>query len=432
MQEINREIHKRRPSIWAEELLKITLDDWQVQFLESPKKRKILNIHRQAGKSAMSSMKCLHTAIFKPGSLSLIIAPSLRQSQENFISIKKAIDLIPNPPVFDTFTKLGLSTADGSRILCLPGGNEGTTIRGFAKPDIIIEDEASRCSDDLHQAILPMMTANPDCEFIMASTPHGPQGHFYQTWISDLPNWQKIKLKASDNPRISKEFLEEQKHGPNGMRYYLQEFECAFVSVADARMKREWLKYEDHPPAGLCPGSLSPGHRIAMGVDLAISEKATADYTAICVLGRDVSGCLHVLDVERIRGSFQQQIDLIKQKAAKWQPSVVGIEDVQYQRVMVQQISAQTSLNVRGIRPDKDKVSRFAPLEGRYELGQIYHVRGLDPAFEAELLSFPMGAHDDQVDAMSIAFEALNHQEPPKTMLTFSTTPMARSYNKIF
>jgi predicted phage terminase large subunit-like protein len=87
---------------------------------------------------------------------------------------------------------------------------------------------------------------------------------------------------------------------------------------------------------------------------------------------------------------------------------VVGIEDVQYQKAMVQQIAAQTTLNVQGIKPDKDKVSRFAPLEGRYELGQIIHVRGLEPEFEAELLSFPMGNHDDMVDAMSIAFAALD------------------------
>jgi predicted phage terminase large subunit-like protein len=145
-----------------------------------------------------------------------------------------------------------------------------------------------------------------------------------------------------------------------------------------------------------------------MGVDLAISEKATADYTAACILGRDASGSLHVLDMARTRASFSQQIDFIKQLATKWQPSIVGIEDVQYQKAMVQQISAQTSLNVRGIRPDRDKVSRFAPLEGRYELGQVLHVRGLPQEFEAELLGFPMGAHDDYVDSMSIAFAALD------------------------
>jgi len=41
--------------------------------------------------------------------------------------------------------------------------------------------------------------------------------------------------------------------------------------------------------------------KIALGIDLAISEKETADYTAGSVLGRDPAGSLHVLDVQRMR-----------------------------------------------------------------------------------------------------------------------------------
>jgi len=136
-------------------------------------------------------------------------------------------------------------------------------------------------------------------------------------------------------------------------------------------------------------------------VDLAISEKATADYTAAAALGRDPDGNLHVLDVQRMRGSFNEQITFIKHMAAKWNPFVVAIEDVNYQKVLIQQLSADTSLNVRGIKPISDKVSRFAPLEARYELGQVYHVRGLPQEFESELLSFQIGSIDDMCDALA-------------------------------
>lgn len=60
---------------------------------------------------------------------------------------------------------------------------------------------------------------------------------------------------------------------------------------------------------------------------------------------------------------------------------MVGIEDVAYQEFLIQQLAAQTSLNVRGIKPIGDKVSRFAPLEARYKLGQVYHVQGLPQEF---------------------------------------------------
>lgn len=38
-----------------------------------------------------------------------------------------------------------------------------------------------------------------------------------------------------------------------------------------------------------------------------------------------------------------------------------GIEYVAYQKALIQQLAAQTSLNVLGIKPISDKVSRFAP-----------------------------------------------------------------------
>jgi len=149
--------YKKWPSTWALESFSLRLDPWQIRMLDSQSKRTALNIHRQGGKSTMSSLICLHTALFLPGSLSLIIAPSLRQSQENFLKIREFIDRLDKVPRFGESTKLSLKFETGSRILCLPGGNEGKTIRGFSRPDVIVEDEAAQCSDELHYAIMPMM-----------------------------------------------------------------------------------------------------------------------------------------------------------------------------------------------------------------------------------------------------------------------------------
>lgn len=222
------DIYVETPSLWAEDLLGVTLDSWQIKMLDSPSKRICLNIHRQGGKSAMSSLICLHTAIFKPKSLSLIIAPALRQSQENFKKIADYIDLLPNAPQFNEHTKLSLQFDNGSRILCLPGGNEGKTIRGFSRPDVIVEDEAAQCSDELFDAILPMMTTYPDCKFILCSTPFGQRGHFYEIFQKN-ESWEKHTLKASDNPRISRAFLDEMRE-LRGPYVFAQEYGCEFVA----------------------------------------------------------------------------------------------------------------------------------------------------------------------------------------------------------
>lgn len=203
-------------------------DVWQVQMLDSPSTRICLNIHRQGGKSAMSSLITLHKAIFQKKSLGLIIAPALRQSQENFKKIQDYIDLLPDCPQFDEFTKLSLQFENGSRILTLPGGNEGKTIRGFSRPDVIVEDEAAQCSEELFNAILPMMTTYPECKFILCSTPFGQRGHFYKIY-TESKTWEKHKLRADENPRISKDFLVEMRE-LRGPYVFAQEFECEFVA----------------------------------------------------------------------------------------------------------------------------------------------------------------------------------------------------------
>jgi hypothetical protein len=58
----------------------LTADPWQRQFLASTERRMLLNCCRQAGKSTVVSALALHTVLFSPGSLVLILSPSQRQS----------------------------------------------------------------------------------------------------------------------------------------------------------------------------------------------------------------------------------------------------------------------------------------------------------------------------------------------------------------
>jgi hypothetical protein len=236
--EITNLIHKENPSLWAEDIFGLTLDDWQIEMLESPKNRICLNIHRQAGKSFMSSLICLHRALFYPHSLSLIVAPSLTQSQENFGKIRDLIDQLAIRPVFDESTKLRLRLDNHSRVVCLPGGTKGKTIRGFSRPDVIVEDEAAQCSEELFIALTPMMATNPECKFIMASTPFGQREHFYKTWMEGGPEWLKLKVVASDCTRITKAFLEEERIR-KGPYMYAQEYEGQFVASSTQLISHE-------------------------------------------------------------------------------------------------------------------------------------------------------------------------------------------------
>ena len=68
-------------------------------------------------------------------------------------------------------------------------------------------------------------------------------------------------------------------------------------------------------------------------------------------------------------------------------------------------LCTQTALPIRELRADKDKLSRALPLSAKMEAGQVYFAKYADwyLELEKELLQFPAGEHDDQVDALAYA-----------------------------
>jgi predicted phage terminase large subunit-like protein len=397
------------PVIFARYYLGFKPDKWQSDFLRSRSQRIILNCSRQSGKSTSTAILALWEAIHKPKSTIVLDSPSLRQSQELMLKFSEFLDMVDQSVKLDSDTKLSVRFSNGSRVLALPGSEK--TIRGISAVTLLVLDEAAGIPSDLYGAVRPMLAVSKG-RLVLMSTPRGEQGFFYETWTKST-GWERVEVPWDKCPRIDPAFVEEERR-ERGSAWVAQEYECKFIAAGSTRIQRSWLKYEDHAPSNLT---------ISIGVDLAISTKETADYTAGAVLGRDDTGNLHILDMQRIRGSFSDQINFITQLAAKWKPTIIGIEDVAYQKALIQQLAAQTSLNVRGIKPISDKVSRFAPMEARYELGQVYHSRDLSQAFESELLSFPVADHDDFVDALAYAFHAMgtvtakSEWMPPETSI---------------
>ena len=208
--------------------------------------------------------------------------------------------------------------------------------------------------------------------------------------------WSYWQLATSANPYISRDEIEAARLELPSI-VYQQEYLAEFIDVQGALVKREMLTYMNL-------SEIPKGLRIGMGVDLAISKSETADYSSIAVVGFDKdSGRRYVLDIWRGKEGFHEIVQSVQSMAAKWEPSRINIEAVQYQVAVVQELLRKTSLPVRAVKPDRDKVSRFHGMLARYEQLLITHVRGLSPEFEAELLSFPHGAHDDMVDAVVYA-----------------------------
>jgi hypothetical protein len=210
------------------EKLGIVPDAWQENFLRSSYDRVLLNCSRQSGKSTMSAVIALHRALYCPGSLVLCLAPALRQSQELFGKVSGFYRDLGRPVPPQGERKLSLELENGSRIITLPGSEK--TIRGFSDAALLLVDEAARVDDGLYYAIRPMLAVGGG-SLIMLSTPYGKRGVFYEEWISSH-NWERYEVPASECPRISEEFLEEERAELPPF-IFRQEYECSFVDTED-------------------------------------------------------------------------------------------------------------------------------------------------------------------------------------------------------
>jgi hypothetical protein len=226
------------PAAFAREVLGLDLDDWQRAVIEADSKRDILNCSRQAGKSTTAAVLALHEALYKPGSLTILVSPSQRQSSELFRKVVELRNTLPEEPDLTEDNRLSMTVQGGGRVLSLPG-TEATT-RGFSGATLIIEDEASRVDDHLYFAMRPML-ATSNGRMILMSTPFGQRGHFWETWDKGGDGWNCVKVPATQVPRIAPEWLEEERRSM-GEWWYQQEYMCEFVDAEDAVFQMRYIE----------------------------------------------------------------------------------------------------------------------------------------------------------------------------------------------
>lgn len=166
--------------------------EWQQAVLQDASRRICIDGARQGGKSTILSAVTCHHAKYFPNSLSVILAPTLKQASEDMQKIKAFIARDKTYPRLTRFGSEEIATEKGARILVLTATDDAA--RGFSNPDIILFDEASRISDDVFEAVRPMITNNPRARIYEISTPNGKQGFFYNHFSN--PSWSRYLVRA--------------------------------------------------------------------------------------------------------------------------------------------------------------------------------------------------------------------------------------------
>jgi hypothetical protein len=207
-------------------------DPWQAELLRTRPRRSLLLCSRQSGKTTVTALTALWTAIYESPALVVIVSPSQRQSAEMFRTLMMFHSKLSGAPSLNSESVLKAELANGSRILALPGSEK--TVRGLANVSLAIVDEAARVEDELLAAIRPMLaTATGGGRLIALTTPAGKRGWFHQAWTSGGEDWHRVRVAASDCPRITQEFLDEELRELGAQRFS-EEYGLEFLDPDEA------------------------------------------------------------------------------------------------------------------------------------------------------------------------------------------------------
>ena len=176
---------------------------------------------------------------------------------------------------------------------------------------------------------------------------------------------------------------------------YLQ----APVAAGGNLIKRAWFRT-------YAPADVVKLDRTVQSWDTALTASHGSDYSVGLTWGT--------------RGKDIFLLDVVR-ASERWKPAAILIEDRGSGTSLVQDLVAGGVRTVKPIPALRDKLSRAAGASLPIEQGQVYlpeHAPWLD-TFLAEVCAFPVGRHDDQVDAMSQALSWIVEHSAEPALLTY-------------
>jgi len=233
---------------------------------------------------------------------------------------------------------------------------------------------------------------------------------------SYFPEWKPDEVLKIDENEIK---------ASNGSRYWNALYMQDPTPDEGGLIKKDWLREWDHADPPTC-------QFIIQTYDTAFSTKTTADYSVIQTWGIfsnyevDYDGTeefpANLILLGNIKGRFEypELRRMAQMLYYQHKPDVCLVEKKASGQSLIQDMR-RGGLPVQDYLPDRDKVSRVYAASPMIESGRVWIPTGKPWADDLiqELLQFPNAAHDDQVDAMTMAIHYmkeswhLSHPEDP-------------------
>lgn len=379
---------------------------------------------RNHSKSTLISLAfALHQALFKKSKFIVIISDTATQAEMFLDTIKSELE---NNDILkylfgdlrgDKWTTDDIELSIGVKILARGAKAKIRGLKwGNLRPDLIIcddmeNDEMVKNQDRrkdfkiwFYSAVIPALATygrvivigtilHYDSLLNVLSRDSNWNRLFYQAIMKGKALWwQKFTLE-----RILE--IKEEYKAQGLLDAFQTEYMNEPISDENAIFKKQYFKY--YSDNDVFTDLLSK----FITVDLAISEKESADYTVILVSGIDNKNNIYVLEYERDRFTPIETIEHIFRLAKKWGIMFIGIESVAYQRSLIWFLEEEMRRRnefyvVQELKADTDKERRIRGLQPRYAVGTIFHKPQMT-GLEEELLLFPKAPHDDIADALA-------------------------------
>ena len=198
--------------------------------------------------------------------------------------------------------------------------------------------------------------------------------------------------------RESKEALDRIKTEIGSLMFSAQ-YQQRPVPLEGNIIRRDWFRFYDQPPE---PGSR---HQVAQSWDIAMMTGEANDFS-VCTTWRTIGPDYYLIDVYRARLQYPELRRQIAKLAERHDARSILIEDAGPGMALLQDLQRDLPRGMPrpiGQKPEGSKADRMVAQSAKIEAGHVYLPKQADwlDGFLLELLAFPNGRHDDQVDSVS-------------------------------
>lgn len=265
-------------------------------------------------------------------------ASELLKKAANFA---EAVRVMTDGKVSYTSTADTITFSNGSRVLSLPSGNPAA-LRGYSAQVVVIDEAAFiDDADEVYGSIAPTLTRDPDAELVIASTPAGRNGFFYEKWSTADDSWYvqetTIEDAVADGLEIDLEDLHKLVPDPD---VFAQEYMCQFLSEFGSMLDVSLLEFygdEEEPRDEEVVGRF-------LGVDVGRKKDRSA-IVSVKQVG-EVSMVSEIDMLDRI--GYQEQLDILKAKNGKWRYSAGYVDATGIGSMMAEFTEKSVSPLIRG------------------------------------------------------------------------------------